>query len=82
MLHISKAIAYAQNNKPHDFKFVSKGTNGKNRKGGYIVSMTNAVVTSSFHEKRKMNIKSLDSNQVRWCYYVLLIEIDGHEVFL
>lgn len=82
MLHISKAITYAQNNKPHDFKFVSKGTGKKNRTGGYVVEMKNAVVTSSNYERRKMNIKSLDSGQVRWCYYVLLIEIDGHEVIL
>jgi len=82
MLHISKAIALAQNNKPHDFKFVTKGTAKNKRKGGYIVEMNNAVVTSSNYERRKMNLKSLDSNQMRWCYYVLLIEFDGHEIFL
>lgn len=82
MLGITRAIQIAQDGQPHNFKFVSKGTAKNKRKGGYIVEINNAVVTSSNYEKRKMNIKSLDSGQLRWCYYVLLTELDGHEVIL
>jgi hypothetical protein len=80
IIHISKVIPLAQDNKVHSFKFVAKGD--KKRKAGYIVEMNNAVVTSSNYEKRKMNLKCLDSNEIRWCYYVLLIEFDGHEVII
>jgi len=79
-LHISKVIPLAQDGKSHDFTFVAKGD--KKRKAGYIVEMNNSVVTSSNFERRKMNIKSLDSEELRWCYYVLLIEFDGHEVII
>jgi hypothetical protein len=82
MLGITRAIQIAQDGNPHDFKFVSKGTKSKNRKGGYVVEMKNSVVSSSNFELRKMNIRSLDSLQFRWCYYVLLIELDSHEVIL
>lgn len=82
MLHLTRAIDLAQNGKPHDFKFISKGTRKTKRKGGYIVEMKNAIVTSSNYERRKMNIKSKKSGQLRWCYYVLLIEIDGHEIVI
>ncbi len=82
MLHLTRAIDLAQDGKPHHFKFASKGTRKTKRKGGYWVEMKNAVVTSSYHEKRKMNVKSLDSGQKRWCYYLLLIEIDGHEIIV
>lgn len=82
MLNQQRAIDLAQDGKPHSFKFVAKGTEGKNRKGGYIVSMENAVVTSSNFERRKMNIKCLDSAQIRMCYFILLIEFDGHEIFV
>jgi len=80
MLHISKVITEAQNGKPHDFKFVAKGD--KKRKAGYIVEMKNSIVTSSNFELRKLNLKSLNSGETRWCYYVLLIEFDGHEVII
>lgn len=79
-LHISKVLPAAQDGLPHSFKFVAKGDD--KRKAGYIVEMNNGVVTSSNYELRKMNIKSLDSQQIRWCYYVLLIEFDGHEVII
>ena len=82
MLHLTRAIDLAQDGKPHDFKFISKGTRRTKRTGGYIVEMKNAVVTSSNHERRKMNLKSEKSGQLRWCYYVLLIEIDGHEIVI
>ena len=80
LIHISKVIPIAENGKPHNFKFVAKGD--KNRDGGYIVVMNNAVVTSSNNERQKINIKSLVSGEIRWCYYVLLIELDGIEVII
>lgn len=82
MLHISKVLEIAHDGRPHNFKFVAKGNQHKKRKGGYWVEMTNAVVTSSNFARRKMNLKSLDSGQTRWAYNVLLIEFDGHEIFL
>ena len=82
MLHISKVIQLAQDGKPHTFKFVTVGSKKDKRAGGYIVEMTDAVVTSSNYERRKLNIKSLTSLQTRWCYYILLIEFDGHEVII
>jgi hypothetical protein len=80
VLHISRVISLAQDGQPHSFTFVAKGD--KYRKAGYIVKMNNAVVTSSSYDNRKLNLKSLDSSEIRWCYYVLLIEFDGHEVII
>jgi hypothetical protein len=79
---LSEAIALAEDGRPHDFEFVSKGNSKTKREGGYIVRMDNAVLTSSNNQKQKMNIKGLESGQIRWCYYVLLIRIDGQEVFI
>jgi len=79
---LSEAIALAEDGQPHNFEFISKGSSKTDREGGYTVRMNNAVVTSSSNEKQKLNIKSLDSGQIRWCYYVLLISIDEQEVFI
>ncbi len=77
---LSKAIALAENGKPHSFEFVAKGS--EKRQGGYTVKMENTIVTSSNHERQKMNLHCLDSKQTRWCYFVLLTKIDGHEIFI
>jgi len=82
MLQLTKAIDLAQDGEEHDFVFIAKGSNKNKRRGGYKVVMKNAYVTSSNHERRKMNIKSANSGQMRWCYYCLLIEIDVHEIIL
>ena len=75
MIHISEAINILNDKEPHRVVFVSKskGTNTLIEKG---------VATSSNFERRKFNIKSVDSGQTRWVYYVLLIEIDNKEVYL
>ncbi len=82
MLSLTRAIQTAQDKKPHNFKFVAKGSKQNKRNGGYIVEMNDAVVTSTNYERRKMNLRSVKNGQMRWCYYVLLIEFDGHEVIL
>ena len=82
MLHISRALKLLQDNKPHDVKFVAKGDEKIARKGGYVVNMRNSIVTSSNYKLRKLNLRSLDSKQTRWAYYILLIEVDGHEIFM
>ncbi len=79
---LAEAIELAHNGQPHDFTFVAHGTAKKKREGGYTVHMTKAVVTSSYKEKQKMNLKSLDSGQIRWCYFVLLTHIDSEEIFV
>jgi CYTH domain-containing protein len=71
-------LARAQDNNPHDFKIIAKG--GLNRKGGYIITMDNSVVISSFHENSTFNIKSLNSNQIRKVYTILILEFDGKRV--
>jgi len=71
-------ILQAQDNKPHDFIFVAKGN--ERRGGGYIASMKNAVVTSSFHEASTFNIMSLTNNQVRKIYSILILEFDNKKV--
>jgi len=75
MIHISEAINILNDKQPHDIVFVSK------TKGTKTV-MTNTVVLSSCYEKRKFNVKSLNSNQIRMVYYVLIIEVDNQEVYL
>ena len=82
MLYLFKAIELAQDGNPHDFKFVAKGSEENNRKGGDIVEMKQAVVTSSNNELQKLNLKSTISGEKRWMYYVLLLEFDGQEIFL
>ncbi len=80
MIQQQRAIDLAQDGKPHKFKFIAKGN--KKRKGGYTVTMDNTVITSSNHQRRKMNLKCLDSGQIRSCYFVLLVEFDGHEIII
>ena len=80
LLHLSKVVALCQDGKPHRFVFVAKGNN--KTKGGYLVEMNNTIVTSSSFEHRKFNLKCLDSFEIRWCYYVLLIEYDNFEVII
>jgi len=80
MIQQQKAVDLAQDGKPHSFKFVAKGSN--KRKGGYMVLMDNTVVTSSYSAKRKMNLKCMDSGQIRMCYFILLVEFDGHEIIV
>jgi len=82
MIHISEVLHTIQDNKPHDFIFIAKGTEINKRKGGYKVVMNNSVVTSITSTERKFNLKSLNSNIIRWCYYVLLINFDGKEVYI
>jgi len=82
MLHISQVLPLAENKQSHDFKFIAKGTKKTKRKGGYMVKMQDCKVLSSNHERQKMNIKSNINGEIRWIYFMLLIEIDGHEVFM
>jgi hypothetical protein len=82
MLSLTRAIQEAEDGKPHNFIFITKGTAKNKRNGGYKVEMKNAVVTSSNYAEGKLNLRSIDSGQIRWCYYVLLIEFDSHEIIL
>ena len=75
MLHISEAINIMNDGHPHEIEYVSK-------KDGHIVRMQNAVVTSSNFERKKFNVKNQTSKQIRWVYYLLIIKLDGEEVYL
>jgi len=75
MKHISEALNILNNGKPHKVVFVSKSK-------GNATAINNAVVLSSNYERRKLNIKSVDSKQIRSVYYVLIISIDNEEVYL
>lgn len=79
MIGYSDMLVLAQDGKPHDFIFVVKGDNYRN--GGYIASMKNSVVTSSFHHGSSFNIKSLNSEQVRKIYSILILKFDGKKVW-
>jgi len=78
MISYSEMILLAQDGEPHTFKFVAKGDD--KRKGGYIATLKNAVVTSSFHYGSSFNIKSLNSNQIRKIYSILITEFDEQKV--
>jgi len=78
MIFYSDMLMAAQNGKPHDFTFIAKGD--YKRKGGYVAIMNNSVVTSSFHEASSFNIMSLNSNQIRKVYTILITEFDGKKV--
>jgi hypothetical protein len=79
MISYSQMLKDAQDGKPHDFVFVSKG-DGK-RTGGYKARMNNAVVLSSYHYGSSFNLKSLNSEQIRKVYTILILEFDGQKVW-
>lgn len=78
MITYSDMLLKAQDNKPHNFTFVAKGDN--RRRGGYLVTMEETVVSSSFHEASTFNLLSINSSNVRKVYSILIIEFDGHKV--
>lgn len=68
----------AQDDKSHDFVFVAKGND--NRKGGYIATMNDTVVISSYYQASTFNLKSLKSGQIRKVYTMLITRFDGKKV--
>jgi len=78
MFKISKAIQIANNGKPHSFVFVAKGDD--RRKGGYLIQIPRAVVSSSYH-KGTVNLQ-LANGKFRKLYWCLLIYFDGIEIHL
>lgn len=78
MIDYSKMIAEAQDGKPHDFVIVAKGD--EKRKGGYLIHLNNSVVLSSFHEASSFNLKSMNSEQIRKVYTILILWFDGKKV--
>lgn len=75
MKHISEVLNVLNDGNPHKVVFVSKSK-------GVATAINKAVVTSSNYERRKFNLMSIDSKQVRTVYYVLIISIDNEEVYL
>ncbi len=75
MIYISEAINILNNGEPHDIEFVSKTK-------GNVTQLNQAIVLSSNYKRRKFNMKSTISKQIRWVYYVLIISIDKEEVYL
>jgi hypothetical protein len=78
MIQYSEMLHKAQDNQPHDFVIVAKGDD--KRPGGYLVKMNNATVLSSFHYGSSFNLKSLNSEQIRKIYTILILKFDGQQV--
>lgn len=78
MIAYSEMLINAQDNEPHDFVIVAKGDN--KRAGGYLITIKNAVVLSSFHYGSSFNLKSLNSEQIRKIYTILILKFDGKQV--
>lgn len=75
MIHLSEALRILNDMEPHDVVFVSKNK-------GIESEIKKAVVLSSNYERKKFNLKSTISNQIRWVYYLLIVKVDGEEVYL
>lgn len=82
MISLLRAINLIENGEHHDIKFVTAGSIKNKRAGGYEVEMINCKVLSSNNERQKLNVKSTDSGQIRWVSFVLLIDVDGIEIFI
>lgn len=78
MLKLNKAKQIAQNGKPHNFVFVAKGDD--RRKGGYLIHLPIAKVSSTYHEGT-VNLQ-LENGQYRKLYWCLLIKLDNVEIHL
>lgn len=78
MISYPEMLVKAQDKQPHDFVIVAKGDD--KRDGGYLVKMDNAVVTSSFHYGSSFNLMSLNSQQIRKIYTILILKFDGQTV--
>lgn len=79
MISYSEMLLKAQDNKPHNFVIVAKGDN--KRSGGYLITIKDAVVLSSYHYGSSFNLKSLNSDQIRKIYTILILKFDGQEVW-
>lgn len=75
MKHISEVLNILNDGNPHKVIFVSKSK-------GTATVINKAVVISSNYKRRKFNLKSIESKQIRTAYYVLIISIDNEEVYL
>ncbi len=80
MIHISRLDMLMQRTDaqkrrvPFSMKFVKLST-------GEIITVKEAVCTSSYHANRTFNIMFLPSLQVRKILKVLIIEFNGNEVY-
>jgi len=75
MKHISEVLNILNDGEPHKVVFISKTK-------GTATAINKAVAISSNYQRRKFNLKSVDSQQIRTVYYVLIISIDNEEVYL
>ena len=78
IIFYAEMLKTAQNSKPHDFIFITKGD--EYRRGGYVAKMKNSIVSSSFHQNSTFNLKSLNSGQIRKVYTMLITRFDGKKV--
>lgn len=79
MIHISKISVVCEQRAgkapaPFSFKAV--------KKNGEIITGENCVLTSSHSKTRSMNIKWLDSGEIRKLKLIQFIELNGTEVTL
>jgi hypothetical protein len=79
MIAYTHMIKEAQDGKPHNFVFVAKGDH--RRPGGYLGTIKQGIVSSSFHYGSSFNIISTKSGQVRKIYTILILYFDGKKVW-
>lgn len=81
MIHYSRIVSIMERKGPDGLpvpfalKYVKIG-NGK------IMEVKEAVLTSSYHGNRFVNIKFLPSNEIRKLRRILIIEFNGEKVYI
>ena len=72
-MHISKALDILSDGQAHQLRWI--------KMDGSIAEMRKAKMLSYTPRQRRMNVKSIESGQIRKLYFVQLIELDSEEIF-
>ena len=81
MLSVASAVKLIKQNKEFSIKYVAHGDKKAKRAGGYIVDIPRARLKSSYHYGYSLNIEVLPSGNIRECKAILILEVNGIQVY-
>lgn len=62
-------------------RYVAHGDKKKRRPGGQFVEINKAVMTSYYNRNNSINIKDLDTGEIKECKTILILKFNGDSVY-